>query len=88
MPRHVPWWGRILMRSLQYHPVYGAYTELYGGLSPEITPKDTGAWLMPWGQIGTLRSDIAEAGKSKDESGSGISNEFWEWSEEQVREYL
>lgn len=43
---------------------------------------------MPWGQIGTLRNDIAQAGESKDEGGSGVLDEFWAWSEEQVREYL
>jgi retinol dehydrogenase 12 len=76
------------MRPLQYPPVYGAYTEVYGGLSTDIALEDTGAWLMPWGRVGTLRHDIALAGKSKEEGGSGTAEDFWVWSEEQVRQYF
>ncbi|KIX94936.1 uncharacterized protein Z520_09246 [Fonsecaea multimorphosa CBS 102226] len=88
LPRHVSRWGQILMRALQYDPVYGAYTELFGGLSPKITLEKTGAWLMPWGRIGKLRPDIEEAGKSKADGGSGIAEELWAWSEEHVRYYV
>ncbi|KIW31665.1 uncharacterized protein PV07_03277 [Cladophialophora immunda] len=88
LPRHVPRWGQILMRPLQYDPLYGAYTELFGGLSPEITLEKTGAWLMPWGRVGKLRADIEEAGKSKADGGSGIAEDFWAWSEKQVIDYL
>ena len=76
------------MRPLQYAPIYGAYTELYGGLSSDISIDETGAWLMPWGRIGRLRHDIELAGKTEEEGGSGIAEDFWVWSEKQVREYL
>ena len=76
------------MRPLQYDPIYGAYTELYGGLSPDISLENNGAWLMPWGRIGRLRHDIELAGKSREEGGTGIGEDFWVWSESQVRDYL
>ncbi|OAP61002.1 hypothetical protein AYL99_06006 [Fonsecaea erecta] len=76
LPRHISRWGQMLMRLLQYDPVYGAYTELFGGLSPESTLEKTGAWLMPRGRIGKLRPDIEEAGKSIVGGGSGIAEEF------------
>ncbi|KIX04812.1 uncharacterized protein Z518_05683 [Rhinocladiella mackenziei CBS 650.93] len=85
---HIPWWGRILTNSISYDPIYGAYTELFGGLSPDIDMQNNGAWIIPWGRIGKLRQDLAEAGKSKDEGGSGLAEEFWKWCEEQVKEYL
>ncbi|KAJ9607599.1 short-chain alcohol dehydrogenase [Cladophialophora chaetospira] len=88
LPRNMSWWERLLMRPLQYAPIYGAYTELYGGLSPDISINETGAWLMPWGRIGRLRHDLELAAKSKEEGGTGIAEDFWVWSEEQVREYL
>jgi retinol dehydrogenase 12 len=88
LPRHMSWWARLLMRPLQYDSVYGAYTELYGGLSPDITLEHNGAWLKPWGRIGTLRHDIALGGKSKDEGGTGLAEEYWQWCEEQVRDYV
>ena len=78
----------MLMRGLQYPPIYGAYTELYGGLSADISPENNGAWLMPWGRLGKLRTDIELAGKSKEEGGTGIAEDFWVWSEQQIREYL
>ena len=53
------------MRILQYDPVYGAYTELFGGLSSEITVENSGAWLMPWGRIGRLRHDIEASGQEQ-----------------------
>ena len=31
---------------ISYEPIYGAYTELFAGLSPEITIKQSGAWSM------------------------------------------
>jgi retinol dehydrogenase 12 len=27
-----------------YEPIYGAYTELFAGLSPDVTPEKTGSW--------------------------------------------
>ena len=76
------------MRPIQYHPIWGAYTELYGGLSPEITLEQNGAWIIPWGRVGTLRADIQDAGISKEDGGSGVAEDFWRWSEEKVKDYL
>ena len=35
---------RLMVRLLMYPPVNGAYTELFGGLSPDITLSETGCW--------------------------------------------
>lgn len=35
---------KLLVRLLMYPPVNGAYTELFGGLSPDITFSNTGCW--------------------------------------------
>ncbi|KAL9609597.1 MAG: hypothetical protein Q9167_005640 [Letrouitia subvulpina] len=79
--------GRIL--SLFLHPpINGAYTELFAGLSPDVTVEKSGAWIIPWGRFGSLRKDLELAGKTTAEGGSGVSGEFWEWSEKQVEAYL
>lgn len=44
--------------------------------------------VEPWGQIKTPRADIEKAGKSKEEGGLGIGEEFWTWCEGEVRPYL
>jgi len=35
-----------------------------------------------------MRKDILEASKEKEQGGIGVAKEFWEWSEQQVKEYL
>lgn len=75
------------MGLISYEPIYGAYTELYAGFSPDITLEKNGAWIRPWGRVGTLRQDILD-GRSKGEGGTGNAEAFWNWSEEQVKPYL
>ncbi|KAI4157095.1 MAG: hypothetical protein LQ342_008526 [Letrouitia transgressa] len=69
-------------------PINGAYTELFAGLSPDVTVERSGAWIIPWGRFGSLRKDLELAGKTTAEGGSGVAGEFWEWSEKQVEAYL
>lgn len=76
------------MALISYDAVYGAYTELGGGFSPEITLENNGAWIIPWGRVGKLRQDILDGGRSEEEGGTGNAEAFWNWSEEQVRPYL
>lgn len=35
---------KLFVKSLMYPPINGAYTELFGGLSPDITLSKTGCW--------------------------------------------
>ena len=44
--------------------------------------------VEPWGQIKTPRAAIKKAGKSKEDGGLGIGEEFWASCEEEVRPYL
>jgi retinol dehydrogenase-12 len=61
-----------------YPAVNGAYTELFAGLSPEVTGEE-GKWVVPFGRIMDLRKDFVEGGHGK---------EFWEWTEGQVERYV
>ncbi|MCJ1307887.1 hypothetical protein MMC25_001535 [Agyrium rufum] len=67
---------------------FGAYTELWAGWSPEITMKNNGKYVWPWGRIGTYKSSIVEAVKSKDAGGKGSAESFWYFSEKATRQYM
>ena len=46
------------------------------------------AVVAPWGRFEPIRKDLLAATKTEAEGGTGKAAKFWEWSEEQVREYL
>lgn len=77
----------IINTFIAYPCKYGAYSEIFSGLSPKITMKDTGAWVAPWGRLHPLREDLHDAAKSVEDGGNGHSKAFWDWSEEQVKAY-
>jgi retinol dehydrogenase-12 len=60
--------GPQLMKSIVnlmlYPPKYGAYTELYAAISPDLTTANNGDYIIPWGYVGIARSDIVNGMKS------------------------
>jgi len=56
-----------------------------------IVPLHLLTWyslVIPFGRFGALKKDIELSGKRKSEGGNGRAEEFWEWSEKQVQQYL
>ncbi|KAI0542185.1 hypothetical protein GGR58DRAFT_453081 [Xylaria digitata] len=80
--------GKILKWFFLHEPINGAYTELFAGLSPEITMEKSGAWIVPFGRFMRPRKGLKEATRTRAEGGTGIAKEFWEWNEEQIRPFL
>jgi hypothetical protein len=93
----------VILNLFFHTPIHGAYTELFAGLSPEVTPDKNGAWsestfqysgpllivtVVPWGRYMPLREDLEAASKTEAEGGTGIAAKFWDWTEEQVKPYL
>ena len=76
----------VINTFVAYPSVYGAYTELYSGLSPDITLKKSGNWVVPWVRLHPLHADLLEATKPVSEGGNGHAKTFWEWTEEQVQD--
>ncbi|KAL0935532.1 short-chain dehydrogenase [Colletotrichum truncatum] len=70
-------------------PKYGAYTELFAGLGPEVAAAGSGSYIIPWGRImpeaQMTRQDIVKALKPVDEGGEGLASEFWGWCEDKWR---
>ncbi|GKT46791.1 putative oxidoreductase [Colletotrichum spaethianum] len=71
---------------------FGGYTELYAGLSPDISLENNGAYVIPWGRIRSEencpRKDIVNAMKSEAEGGLGYATKFWDWCEEQWKPFV
>ncbi|KAJ5823188.1 Glucose/ribitol dehydrogenase [Penicillium robsamsonii] len=82
----------VLNKVLLSDAIYGAYTELYAGLSSDITLENTGSYIIPWGRIrpneATPRQDLIKAGDSKEEGGLDYGNKFWVWCEEKWNSYI
>jgi NAD(P)-dependent dehydrogenase (short-subunit alcohol dehydrogenase family) len=89
LTRHIPITA-LLARPLLYPALKGAYTELYAGLSEDLTMKENGAYIVPWGRVHPApRQDLLNALKSTDEeNGTGLAREFWDWCEVQIKKYL
>ncbi|KKY31728.1 putative short-chain dehydrogenase [Diaporthe ampelina] len=85
--RESGWLFKAAISPVLYPPIYGAYTELFCGLSPAITVEDSGKWVVPWGRIYPIRKDLQDATKTEAEGGNEHARKFWEWSEEQIRDY-
>jgi NAD(P)-dependent dehydrogenase (short-subunit alcohol dehydrogenase family) len=84
--RHMPRLLATLLSPILHEPKYGAYTELYAGLSQDLTIKDSGAYIIPWGRKHTApRRDLLLALKSTEEGGSGNAAKFWEYCENNTR---
>ena len=62
-----------------HHPRFGAYTELYSGISPDVLAQKNGSYFIPWGREFTPRPDLLNAMKSKEEGGTGIAAALWDW---------
>lgn len=65
-----------------YHPLYGAYTELFAALHPNITTEDNGRYIGPGGQFRDLRPDIQKGFTN------GTAQKLWNWAEDQVKPYI
>ncbi|KAJ5887319.1 hypothetical protein N7504_011366 [Penicillium tannophilum] len=82
----------FFISPLLHDAKFGAYTELYAGLSPEITLEKNGAYVIPWGRIrpdkDCPRRDIITAMASTEDGGLGYPTRFWEWCEEHWKPFL
>ena len=84
--RHTSRLLRLFVAPLLNEPKFGAYTEAWAGLSPEVNWDDAGRYAIPWGRWHpSPRKDMLPELKIKEEGGTGAAKEFWEWCEAQFR---
>jgi NAD(P)-dependent dehydrogenase (short-subunit alcohol dehydrogenase family) len=85
LTRHLPAIVPILASPLLYKPVFGAYTQLWAGLSSELSIKDGGNYVMPWGRIHPSPSPKLVASlATKEDGGTGAAKAFAEWCDAQT----
>lgn len=77
---------RLQVLLMHYHPVNGAYTQLFAGLSPEVTRP--GSYVLPWGRVGSICEDLQLAARLESEGGVDLARKFWDWSEKQVEKFI
>ena len=84
--RHMPTVTQWMAAPLLYSAELGACTELWAGLSPQLTIEENGAYVIPWGKLhpGPIRQDLVDALKNPDQGGTGRSGEFRLWCEKQL----
>jgi NAD(P)-dependent dehydrogenase (short-subunit alcohol dehydrogenase family) len=80
---------KFAVSPLMFPPVYGAYTNLYAGFSPDLTlDKSGGAYIVPWGRLHpSMRTDILAAVKDKEHGGTGVARDFWDFCDEKTKEF-
>lgn len=77
------------MTSPLLHNVkFGAYTELWAGLSDDVKAVDSGIYVIIWGRWhASLHKDLLKALKSA-EGGTGEAARFRDWCEGQRKAYF
>ncbi|KAI5919952.1 NAD(P)-binding protein [Camillea tinctor] len=80
LQRTTPWWQFIFIYLIAKHPKFGAYTELFAGLQPDIKLEPESTWV---GQPGILtpcpRPDLFD---------EALGRRYWEWTESQIEKYM
>jgi retinol dehydrogenase-12 len=83
LQRHGPPPMRAIMGAVFKGPRYGAYTELYAGLSPDV---QNGGFYIPWGRRGYVSKCIDASCKSEDGKIS-TAGRLYEWCEKESMEF-
>ncbi|KAI0113815.1 NAD(P)-binding protein [Hypoxylon sp. NC0597] len=81
--KRTPRFAMFMMRMLWLQkPVFGAYAELFAGLSPEVTRDTSGRYIFPWGRLvpdsSVVRQDILKAAEPEELGGLGYGKKLWE----------
>ncbi|KAL3444377.1 hypothetical protein BJX65DRAFT_319992 [Aspergillus insuetus] len=81
-------WMKFFSYPLLYSPKLAAYTELYAGLSRDISLERNGCYVVPWGKVHNgLKKDLVKAMMTVEDGGTGGAKEFWQFCEDRVRQY-
>ena len=66
---------------------YGAYTELFAGLSPEVTSARTQNFIMPWGRFTEIPDSLEAGMKPVAKGGNGMLQRFVEYCDKETRAF-
>jgi retinol dehydrogenase-12 len=74
---------KLIMGAVFKGPRYGAYTEMYAGISPEVK---NGGYYIPWGRSGTAPCHLVASCKSEGGKRS-IASRFYGWCDRASSNY-
>lgn len=79
---------KMMLSSWLHGLKYGAYPNLWCGVSEEVTIEDGGRYGIPWARWHSdPRADILGSLKGKEDGGTGVAGEFWGWCERETATY-
>jgi retinol dehydrogenase-12 len=55
------WFEKWVAGWLNHPAEMGAWTELYAGWSPDVTPQMNGCYIIPWGRVGRFNEGLEKA---------------------------
>ncbi|RFU72679.1 hypothetical protein TARUN_9578 [Trichoderma arundinaceum] len=79
---------RLNKKILLFPPINGAYSELFCGLSPEVTADKSGSYVIPWGRFAKIREDIDKGSRTVKEGGTGMAQKWYDWCLERVEPFM
>lgn len=83
-----PLLARAMMAPFFHPPKMGAYTELWAGISPDVKSGDGNKFIIPWGRWNkTPKKEHLASLKSKDEGGTGLAAEFFDYCDAETKEF-
>ncbi|KAF4956081.1 hypothetical protein FGADI_4106 [Fusarium gaditjirri] len=86
--RYMPSIIGYIVSPLLYHAKFGAYTNLWSGLSPDLQIEDGGRFILPWGRFHpNPRADLLENLRSKEQGGTGTAAEFAEYCDKIIADH-
>lgn len=86
LQRNAPAPMRAVMGAVFKGPKFGAYTELYAGLAPDVRDGD---FVIPWGRKGDLPCHIKDSTKvGEGVESKSVSERFYDWCEVQVKPFM
>nr|OQO30074.1 hypothetical protein B0A51_02636 [Rachicladosporium sp. CCFEE 5018] len=78
----------LMAAPLLWHAKYGAYTELWAGVSDTLTLKNNGSYVVPWGRLHPApRADMAAPVNDLLEKGSGVAADYRDFCETATAKY-
>ncbi|XXG97577.1 hypothetical protein Hte_003882 [Hypoxylon texense] len=83
-----PFMTWFLRKTFLFPPIYGAYTMLFAGCSPQVTLEKSGEFVAPWGRFWKISKAMVNASKTKSEGGTGVARDFWNWTDAQVNLHI
>ncbi|KAL7948111.1 NAD(P)-binding protein [Trichoderma barbatum] len=80
--------SKLNKKIILFPPINGAYSELFCGLSPEVTAEKSGSYAIPWGRFARIREDIERGSRSTKDGGTGMGKMWYDWCLEQVEPFM